>query len=67
MKERRVMSEADLTAVNKFCSKDVQLWNEIKGADFSSTLDGYYNITIHLLIELSKARSQLAKNGIKNG
>ncbi|MDA0698082.1 MAG: hypothetical protein O2793_17005 [Proteobacteria bacterium] len=65
MKERRKMTEADLTAINKFCADDVLLWKEIKGKDVGSTLDGYYNLTIHLLIELSKVRLQLQNKGAK--
>lgn len=55
------ITEANQTKVSKHCEDEIKIWKEIDAKDYITALKDYFDLSVHLFVELADARAKLAR------
>ncbi|MFW1928711.1 hypothetical protein ACG90B_04960 [Acinetobacter baumannii] len=55
------ITESNQKKVSKHCAAEIQVWKEIDVRNYTSALQSYFDLSVHLFVELADARAKLAR------
>ncbi|WP_421427744.1 hypothetical protein ACOL7R_03355 [Acinetobacter pittii] len=57
----KTITEANQKKVTKHCAAEIQAWKDIDVKNYTNALQSYFDLSVHLFVELADARAKLAR------